>query len=118
MSQRTSTTGNTRRKAAKKASGAPGGGETERLSFEGALERLETTVGRLEEGELPLEQALELFEQGVALSKLCSTTLEDAERRIEILIADRGDPDELAVEPFDAVGSDEDDDSEDEDFED
>lgn len=81
-------------------------GETEEpasevLSFEGALEQLETTVGRLEEGEMPLEEALALFEKGVALSRQCTETLEAAEKRIEILVAEDGDPsDEWASEPF------------------
>jgi exodeoxyribonuclease VII small subunit len=60
------------------------------VSFESALEQLEGTVARLEEGEMPLEEALELFESGVKLSRQCSTTLEEAECRIEILVADRG----------------------------
>jgi len=60
------------------------------LSFESALERLEVSVARLEEGEMPLEEALELFESGVKLSRQCQSTLEEAERRIEILVADRG----------------------------
>ncbi len=73
------------------------------LSFEGALEQLETTVGRLEEGELPLEEALALFEKGVVLSRQCTETLDAAEKRIEILVAENaGDPeDEWASEPFD-----------------
>ena len=58
-------------------------------SFEMALERLETSVARLEEGEMPLEEALELFEAGVKLSRQCQSTLEQAERRVEILVADR-----------------------------
>lgn len=58
-------------------------------SFETALERLETSVSRLEEGEMPLEEALELFESGVKLSRQCQSTLEQAERRVEILVADR-----------------------------
>jgi exodeoxyribonuclease VII small subunit len=58
-------------------------------SFESALEQLEGSVARLEEGEMPLEEALEIFEAGVKLSRQCQSTLEDAERRIEILVADR-----------------------------
>lgn len=58
-------------------------------SFEAALEQLEGSVARLEEGEMPLEQALELFEAGVKLSRQCQSTLESAERRIEILVAER-----------------------------
>lgn len=61
----------------------------ESLSFEGALQQLEETVGRLEGGEMPLEESLELFEAGVKLSRQCNETLEAAERRIEILVADR-----------------------------
>lgn len=60
----------------------------ESISFEGALERLEQTVSRLEEGDMPLEEALALFESGVKLSRICHETLEAAERRIEILVAD------------------------------
>lgn len=76
--------------------------EAEVLSFEGALEQLETTVGRLEEGEMPLEEALSLFEKGVLLSRQCTETLEAAEKRIEILVAENGDDadDEWASEPF------------------
>jgi exodeoxyribonuclease VII small subunit len=77
---------------------ADAGSETEAgLSFEGALAQLEETVGRREAGEMPLEEALTLFEQGVRLSRRCTTTLAAAERRIEMLVADRDDD---ATEPF------------------
>ena len=81
------------------------------LSFEGALDQLEQTVAQLEEGEMPLEAALELFESGVKLSRQCGTTLEAAEKRIEILVADREDS--LEAAPFDLT-----DDSDETDFED
>jgi len=55
-------------------------------SFESALERLEAIVDRLESGELPLEQALAAFEEGVTLSRRCTAELEAAERRIELLV--------------------------------
>ncbi len=58
--------------------------------FESAIAELEQIVKTLEEGELPLEKSLELFERGVKLSKFCHSTLEEAERRIEIL-DDRGE---------------------------
>lgn len=71
------------------------------LSFEGALDELEETVARLESGEMPLEEALEVFEAGVRLSRHCNQTLAAAERRIEILIADRAGADgEVATEEF------------------
>ena len=73
----------------------------EALSFEGALEQLESTVGRLEEGEMPLEESLELFEKGVALSRRCTETLEAAEKRIELLVAESAEnEDGWASEPF------------------
>ena len=56
------------------------------LSFERALERLEDVVERLEGGELPLEEALAAFEEGVQLSRRCAEQLTVAERRIEVLV--------------------------------
>ena len=53
--------------------------------FESAIAELESVVKQLEEGDLPLEQSLELYERGVQLSRFCHARLEDAERRIEIL---------------------------------
>jgi len=55
--------------------------------FETALAELERIVKQLEEGDLPLEQSLELYERGVRLSRFCHGRLEDAERRIEVLSA-------------------------------
>jgi exodeoxyribonuclease VII small subunit len=99
------------------ADGAGDAGPQASLSFEGALEQLEGTVGRLEEGEMPLEEALELFETGIKLSRQCNATLEEAERRIEVLIADRDGADgSWRAEPFDAASIDELEDDE-EDFE-
>jgi exodeoxyribonuclease VII small subunit len=53
--------------------------------FEAAIAELESTVKRLEEGDLSLEKALELYERGVQLSRYCHARLEEAERRIEVL---------------------------------
>jgi len=57
-------------------------------AFETSLEELERIVRELEQGELPLEKSLELFEQGVKLSRECQDRLNQAERRIEILMRD------------------------------
>ncbi|MEO7658170.1 MAG: exodeoxyribonuclease VII small subunit [Pyrinomonadaceae bacterium] len=57
-------------------------------SFETSLAELEQIVGRLESGDLPLEESLELFEKGIKLSRQCRKRLTDAERRIEILMKD------------------------------
>ena len=53
--------------------------------FEGAIAELEAIVKKLEEGDLPLEKSLELYERGVQLSRFCHARLEDAEKRIEVL---------------------------------
>ena len=57
-------------------------------SFEASLEGLEEIVQQLEGGDLPLEKSLELFEQGIKLSRQCQERLSQAERRIEILLRD------------------------------
>lgn len=57
-------------------------------SFEANLAELEAIVARLEAGDLPLEDSLELFEQGIKLSRECRERLAKAERRIEVLIRD------------------------------
>lgn len=58
--------------------------------FESALKTLEDIVAKLEGGTLPLEEALNLFEQGVQLSRFCNARLEEAERKVEILLKDQG----------------------------
>lgn len=63
-------------------------GNLEKLTFEKALERLESVVGQLETGELSLDEALALFQEGVSLARHCDQRLGDAEARIEKLIAD------------------------------
>jgi exodeoxyribonuclease VII small subunit len=64
--------------------------DTSIKDFEAAIAELESVVKKLEEGDLPLEQSLALYERGVQLSRFCHARLEDAERRIEIL-TDRGE---------------------------
>lgn len=67
------------------------------LGFEETLGSLESIVAQLESGELPLERALELFEEGVSLTRNCQQQLEDAERKVELLLRERG---EIKVVPF------------------
>ena len=57
-------------------------------SFEASLEALEEIVHQLEAGDLPLEKSLELFEDGIRLSRQCQERLNQAERRIEVLLRD------------------------------
>ena len=65
--------------------------------FEECLQRLETIVQQLERGDLPLEQALKIFEEGVGLSEACRKELEQAEGKVEILLKHNG---KLQPEPF------------------
>ncbi|QHW30274.1 exodeoxyribonuclease VII small subunit [Paenibacillus rhizovicinus] len=60
--------------------------EKEEISFETAMERLEDIVGKLESGDVPLETAIELFQEGMKMSQLCGSKLEQVERKIEMLI--------------------------------
>jgi len=60
--------------------------EGKEMKFEAALDKLEEIVRKLEEGELPLDDSLRLFEEGVKLARFCGTKLDAAERRIEILM--------------------------------
>ena len=68
------------------------------LKFEDAMKRLEEIVAKLEEGELILDETLDLFEEGVKLSKFCMKKLQDAEKRIEILSKDENG--ESSFKPF------------------
>jgi exodeoxyribonuclease VII small subunit len=75
-------------------------------AFEEALKELEEIVNRLEQGDLPLEEALQLFEQGVKLSRLCHTRLDEAQKRVEILLKDEGR--KMTAQPFEQGAGEED----------
>ena len=62
--------------------------EEQPRTFETSLEALEQIVRQLESGDLALEKSLELFEQGIRLSRECQDRLSQAERRIEVLMRD------------------------------
>ncbi|MFB3916066.1 MAG: exodeoxyribonuclease VII small subunit [Terriglobales bacterium] len=66
--------------------------------FEECLQRLEKIVGELEKGDIPLENALALFEEGIQLSHTCRKEIEDAEGKVEILLKQNG---KLQPQPFD-----------------
>ena len=65
--------------------------------FEEGLQRLEKILEQLERGDVPLEQSLKLFEEGVQLSNACRKELEEAEGRVEILLKQNG---KLQAEPL------------------
>ena len=59
------------------------------VKFEQAMARLEAIVGELEKGDLPLDESLKIFEEGIRLSKSCLKILEDAERKVEVLVQEQ-----------------------------
>jgi exodeoxyribonuclease VII small subunit len=58
------------------------------VKFEQAMARLEAIVGQLENGDLSLDESLKIFEEGIRLSKNCLKVLEEAERKVEVLVQD------------------------------
>ncbi len=66
------------------------------------MARLEEIVAELEKGDIPLEQSLKLFEEGIKLSRICNKRLEEAERKVEILIKDKNGT--MKAEPFEEEG--------------
>lgn len=80
------------------------------LSFEKALERLQEIVGELEDPEKGLEASLELFEEGVALSRFCRSRIDEIQKRVDVVLKET--PEGLATGPLDEeldAGDDEDD---------
>jgi exodeoxyribonuclease VII small subunit len=71
----------------------------EDIGFEAAMERLDKIVSELESGDVPLEKAIELFQEGMRLSRLCGEKLEQAERKIEMLIEEDGQLQRKAFQP-------------------
>ncbi len=67
-------------------------------TFEESLKNLETIVGRLERGDLPLEESIKLFEEGMKLSTDCKEQLESAEGKVQILMRQRDGS--LEPQPF------------------
>jgi len=70
------------------------------IKFEDALERLERIVDQLEAGNLPLEDSLKVFEEGVGLARHCARYLDEAEKRVELLTRDESGV--LKTAPFPA----------------
>jgi exodeoxyribonuclease VII small subunit len=66
--------------------------------FEDALSKLEKVVSQLEKGDISLEESLKLFEEGIRLSRLCNQKLDEAEKRVEILL--KGADGTFKTQPF------------------
>jgi len=71
--------------------------DSKSMDFEQALRELESLVERLEQGDVPLDEALRTFERGVTLTRHCQACLQAAQQKVEILLNRSGQP---HVEPF------------------
>lgn len=68
------------------------------FDFEKSLENLEELVSAMEEGELSLEESLQAFEKGIKLTRECQAALKNAEQKVQVLINENGDTEELHIE--------------------
>ena len=68
-----------------------------REKFEDALKKLEDILRKMEAGDMTLEESLKAFEEGIKLSRLCMKKLDEADRRVELLLREEG---ELVARPF------------------
>ena len=71
------------------------------LKFEEALSELEAVIKKMESGELSLDDSLQAFERGVELARQCRKKLEEAERKVEILLRDESG--KLTTEPLEST---------------
>jgi exodeoxyribonuclease VII small subunit len=72
-------------------------GSSSEMAFEQILQQLQSVVERLEKGDLPLEESLAIFERGVRLSREGAKRLDEAERKVEVLLSDQG---EIRTQPL------------------
>ena len=85
----------------------PGGNDAEELGFDQILGRLEEVVGRLERGNLSLEDALRAYEEGIGLARRGHAVLDGAEKRVELLVGqDRDGETTIPLDPEGAQGED------------
>lgn len=76
--------------------------ENKELSFEEALAQLESTVSSLEEGDVPLEKALHMYQEGMKLSSLCHEKLKKVEKQMDVIIEENGEIKPLTIDGEDA----------------
>jgi len=69
------------------------------MKFEEGLKKLEKIVGDLEDGNLSLDEALEKYEEGIRLSKMCAKKLEVAKKKVEVLL--KSEDGSVDLKPFD-----------------
>jgi|TARA_B110000037_G_C17065894_1_gene483796 exodeoxyribonuclease VII small subunit len=69
-----------------------------KFDFEMALQELEALVSSMEDGELSLEESLQAFEKGIKLTRECQTALKNAEQKVQVLLNENGDTEELNLD--------------------
>lgn len=74
-------------------------GQQPELNFEEAMNQLEDIVSQLEHGDVPLEKAIDLFQQGMRLSQLCGQKLAQVERKIEMIVEEDGAVEKQPFQP-------------------
>lgn len=67
------------------------------INFEEAMQQLDTIVTQLENGDVPLEKAIQLFQEGMHLSKICHDKLRQVEQQVHLILEEQGD---ITVKPF------------------
>lgn len=71
------------------------------FDFEQALENLEELVSSMEDGELTLEESLQAFEKGIKLTRECQSALKNAEQKVQLLLNENGDTEEIDLDDVD-----------------
>ena len=69
-----------------------------KFDFEMALQELEALVSSMEDGKLSLEESLQAFEKGIKLTRECQTALKNAEQKVQVLLNENGDTEELNLD--------------------
>ena len=72
--------------------------KTDDISFEEAMEKLENIVSKLEEGDVPLEKAINYYQDGMKLSKICSDKLENAQEKMTQIMNEQGEIDAFEIQ--------------------
>ena len=69
-----------------------------KFDFEVALEKLEELVSSMEDGKLSLEESLQAFEKGIKLTRECQSALKNAEQKVQVLLNENGDTEQLDLD--------------------
>ncbi|MDR7072679.1 exodeoxyribonuclease VII small subunit [Fictibacillus barbaricus] len=74
---------------------------SKKMTFEEAMEQLEEIVEKLEQGDVPLEESIDLYQQGMKLSKLCHTKLKNVEKKMDTILHEDGEEEPFIIQEED-----------------